>query len=197
MLHIRRNNILRTVLFIGTFLLQACAQPAPPVPRPSQPPPADITALYGNTVEIVVEVSANPKYEHQHRYYIVNDGSRILESSGQVFEGENRGTTHGRDERICIEQKRARSAERMILCGSFSVQGHVVTMNFDMKSWDAERLQIIDAQIATVFSVDGPSRCSFVRRQSILTSNFGTNRPVSTTGSCRILEGRRMELPGE
>jgi len=195
MLHIRHGIVLRTVLFIAALSLQACAQSASPAPRPSQPPPADITALYGNTVEIIVEVSANPKYEHQHWYYVVNDGSRILESSGQAFEGENRGTTFGRDERICVEQKRVDSAERMILCGSFSVQGHIVTMNFDMKSWDTERLEFHNGQSETVFSVDGARQCSFLGRRSVWISDLGTTHPVSNTGSCRILEDRHLDAP--
>jgi len=199
MLHIRRYYMLRTVFLIATFLLPASAQSAPPASRPSQPPPADITALYGNTVEIVVEVSANPEYgtpPYEMRFwrYMVKDGSRILGSS-EAFEGEDRGTTFGHDERICIEQKLSGYTKQVIMCGSFSVQGHIVTTNLDMKSWDTERLQTLDGQIEMVFSVDGPGRCSFLGRRSVLTSDLGTARPVWNTGSCRILEGRRMELP--
>jgi len=200
MLHIRRCDVLQTASFIAVFSLTAAsAQPASPAPLPSQPPPADISALYGNTVEIVVEVPANPQYsappyEMRFRRYMTKDGSRILGPS-DAYEGENRGTTFGRDERICIEQKLSGYTKHMIYCGSFSVQGQIVTMNLDMKSWNTEYLDTLDGQIEMAFSVDGTGQCSFLGRRSVLISDLGTTRPVWNTGSCQILEGRRMEVP--
>jgi len=125
-------TILVTVLAVASFWSPASAESMPP----------DVSALFGNTVDIEVDLESRSlpelglKFEERHRFYFTRDGTRILSPAEPgTLERENAGITYGLSDKLCAEHKRVGYDWQFIACGSFSVTRNLVTLYLDGKGW--------------------------------------------------------------
>lgn len=167
---------------------------------PSGLPPEDISALYGNTVEISVDLWANGTqfWPSVYQYYVTDDGVTILTAwHGTGPDGEPHGITHRRDEKTCMDESAQGPGESVIVCGQFSVNRNVITLTQEMKLWDTERSYSYTEQKVTTISVDANGQCRLLgRERRVLTDGRFTVPPGERrNGTCRILDGRHMTGP--
>lgn len=167
-------------------------------PALADAPSSGIDALLGNTVDLVLHISFDDREIRRHRrFYFTKDGAYVLSpappSSLEQAEG---GETYGHNEKICVEHKRRGHNIGLMLCSLFNVSRNIVTLIFDTKSWDTDRVLTSGSKSALVISVEGQRRCSFLEYEEFITGDGRTDQLTSTTGTCRILEGRQIDADG-
>ncbi len=186
MFHFQHANLLRVVVVALIMSLQGCAEAA----GIYSPPPADISSIYGNTVQLEFQMTGG-RYVYAPtdlRLYVTKDGTHIL-SLDSTVKGENRGVTYGRDENLCIEHQFEKWDGNAVLCGLFTVRQNGVTLHLDRRFWDENRSDLATSvHYTTIFTLDAPGRCSFVRQEM----TGGPDIIFATKGKCRVLEGRQM-----
>lgn len=193
MFYIQPARILRIVFLVFIWSSHASAEPE-----------ADISSLYGNTVEIVYEFTQYGLHfgPYNRRYYVTPDGTKVLLAWPSTF-GKNRGTSFGLHEKLCIEQTYLNTDRHNIVCGVFSIDDNLITLSWDSKYWSTQLGVADSSRGETVFTVDGPGQCSFVRAGTVASTSDanipqGVDRTVyGLRGTCRVLPGRQMEQVDE
>lgn len=204
MIYIQHTNILRIALVAVAAML-----PSTPVQgeseaslRPAPTTPADITPLYGNTVELIIgpTISRMGHPTVQHRYYFTVDGKRVLTAfyhpasdSGSSY----RGVTYGREEKTCIENNPTGGGEESIICGTLMVRQNIVTLIQERRRWNTAFNFVHSDRLETVFSFNGQGQCSFIweERRVIGATSHASIPGESNSGTCRVLAGRHLDAP--
>jgi len=200
--YVQHANILRIALAAIALTSTPALGQSQASPRPKLEPPADITPLYGNTVELKIGratgLTGSPAI--QRRYYFTADGNRVLTTvlgPEDHADGSYSGVTFGREEKTCIEPNQSFTGAQSIVCGTMMVRQNIVTLIHETQRWNTALRYADGNRLETVFSFNGRGQCSFIWEEKRDTG--ATSRASSpgerNVGTCRILDGRHMDRP--